>query len=193
MLVPGAQVCLEDFQQRMGKRKTRYSLVGVKKGDILINMDSQAPNAAVREALESETLQLPGMRELQIIKPEKTYGGSRLDFYVEDMDGRKGFIEVKGVTLEEEGIAKFPDAPTERGIRHIEELIKAKEEGYIPYILFVIQMKGVTQFMPNDVTHPAFGDALRRAGKAGVELLAYDCRVTENSMELADPVSVKLK
>ena len=192
LLLPGTEVYLEDFAERMGKRKMRYSLVAVRKQELLINMDSQAPNQAVKEALLDGRLQLPGMKPLVSVKPEKTYGNSRLDFYVEDQAGQKGFMEVKGVTLEEKGIARFPDAPTERGIKHVEELVKAHQAGYHSYILFVIQMKGISQFEPNDRTHAAFGESLRAAQRAGVQLLAYDCCVTEDSMSLAEPVKVEL-
>ena len=192
LLIPEAEVYLEDFQNRMGNRKMRYSLIGVKKGDLMINMDSQAPNRVVKEALQSGSLQLPEMGKPERIRAEKTYGNSRLDFYVEDQEGKKGFIEVKGVTLEEEKTARFPDAPTLRGIKHIEELIRAKEEGYCAYILFVIQMKGVLRFEPNDRTHREFGDALRRAKEAGVHLLAYDCRVVQDCLELEDPVEIRV-
>lgn len=192
LLVPGAKVYLEDFSGRMGTRKLRYSLIGVDKGKIRINMDSQAPNQAVKEALLEGRLPLPGMGRPELVRGERTYGSSRLDFYVEDGEGSRGFIEVKGVTLEEKGIVRFPDAPTQRGVRHVEELIGACGEGYRAYILFVIQMKGVLHFEPNDKTHPEFGEALRKAEREGVVLLAYDCRVTKDSMVLDAPVDIKL-
>jgi len=193
LLIPGAHVYLEDFSGRMGDRKTRWSLISVEKGDMLINMDSQVPNHVAKEALESGKLCLPGMSGLAAVQSEKTFGASRLDFYVEDQNGAKGLMEVKGVTLEEEGVAKFPDAPTERGVRHIETLIRAAGEGYRSYILFVIAMKGVRLFMPNDRMHRAFGDALRKAEKAGVTVLAYDCKATANSLELGRPVELCLE
>lgn len=192
LLVPGAEVYLEDFAGRMGKRKLRYSLVGVKKGGLMINMDSQAPNQVVKEALIQGKLRLPGMEPLILVKGEQTCGDSRLDFYVEDQKGQTGLAEVKGVTLEEHGIVRFPDAPTQRGVKHIEELIKARSQGYLTWIIFVIQMKGIAFFEPNDITHPQFGEVLRKAAAAGVGLLAYDCHVTENSMVLADPVEIRL-
>lgn len=191
LLIPGVQIYLEDFAGRMGKRKMRYSLTGVVKGNQLVNIDSQAPNMAVKEALLSGKIQLPGMGGLTTVKGEHKYGSSRLDFYVEDETGCRGLIEVKGVTLEVDGIARFPDAPTERGIRHIEELIAAAEE-YKVFIIFVIQMKGICAMMPNDETHKAFGDALRRASKAGVHVMAYDCNVTEDCMELDGMIPVVL-
>lgn len=192
LLVPGAEVYLEDFMDKMGTRKMRYSLVGVKKGSLMINMDSQAPNQVVKEALAQEKLRLPGMERLILVKGEQICGDSRLDFYVEDQKGQSGLAEVKGVTLEEHGIARFPDAPTQRGVKHIEELIKARSQGYLVWIIFVIQMKGISFFEPNDTTHLEFGDALREAAASGVGVLAYDCHVTENSMVLADPVEIRL-
>lgn len=193
LLVPGAEVYLEDFEGRMGTRKMRYSLIGVKKGGLMINMDSQAPNQVAQEALAAGTLRLPGMGQLILIKGEQTYGDSRLDFYVEDDQGNSGFLEVKGVTLEEGGVTRFPDAPTQRGVKHIGELVKAQSQGYRAWVLFVIQMKGISSFEPNDDTHPEFGEALRQAAASGVGLLAYDCRVTEDSLALADPVDIRLE
>ncbi|MEG0157524.1 MAG: DNA/RNA nuclease SfsA, partial [Anaerovoracaceae bacterium] len=160
LLLPGAEIYLEDFAGRMGTRKLRYSLISVKKGETLINMDSSAPNKVVGEALSQGKLILPGMEELVKVKPEQTFGNSRFDFFVEDKTGKKGYIEVKGVTLEVEGIARFPDAPTVRGIKHIEELMVAADQGYGAYLIFVIQMEGISSIEPNDETHKAFGDAL---------------------------------
>lgn len=185
LLVPGATVFLEESQNPA--RKTKYDLVGVKKGDLLINMDSQIPNYAVKEWLEQGDL----LGELDSIRQEVKYGNSRFDLYAETGD-RKIFIEVKGVTLEEEGIARFPDAPTERGIKHIQELIKCRKDGYEAYLIFVVQMKGVRLMEPNDRTHKAFGDALRAAYKEGVQILAYDCQVTKDSICLDQPVEVRL-
>ncbi len=192
LLIPGTTVYLEDFDGRMGTRKMRYSLIGVEKGDVLINMDSQAPNKVCEEALLSGLLQLPGMGTLVDVKREKTYGGSRFDFRVEDADGQIGWLEVKGVTLEEDGVARFPDAPTERGVKHVEELIGAVEEGYKGYVLFVIQMPTITHFEPNDKTHKAFGDALRKAAKAGVHVLAWTCQVGEDALALKAPAKIIL-
>lgn len=192
LLIPGTEVYLEDFSERMGSRKLRYSLIGVNKQGMMINMDSQAPNQAAREALVCGRLFLPQMKGLTEVKGEQVFGSSRLDFYVKDENGAEGFVEVKGVTLEENGIAKFPDAPTKRGIKHIRELILAKKQGYYAYLLFIIQMKGTTVFQPNDRTHAAFGDSLREAEKAGVSLLAYDCMVTKDSMILDQPVPIEL-
>lgn len=186
LLLPDAEVYLE--KSGNPQRKTAYDLIGVKKEELLINMDSQAPNKAVKEWLEEEAY----FKHVTFIKPECKYGNSRIDFYLETEEGRKIFIEVKGVTLEEEGIARFPDAPTERGIKHIQELQQAVAEGYEAYILFVIQMKEIRQFEPNDRTHQAFGDALREAQKHGVSILAYDCVVTRDSMRLDSPVKVQI-
>lgn len=185
LLTPGAQVYLERAENL--NRKTLYDLVAVQKGERLINMDSQAPNQAVKEWLEEGIL----FPDVDLIKPEKTYGASRFDFYIET-PAEQIFMEVKGVTLEEDGIVRFPDAPTERGIKHIEELIAATKAGYQAYLLFVIQMKQVRYFAPNDVTHPAFGEALRRAQAAGVHLLAYDCVVTADEMRIDEPVEIRL-
>lgn len=188
LLVPDTVVYLEDFIYRQGKRKLLYDLIAVRKGDLLINMDSQAPNKAAKEALENGSIKLPGMSELTIIRPEKVYGDSRFDFYIEDKNGEKGFIEVKGVTLENDGIASFPDAPTERGVKHLNELVKAAENGYHSYVLFVIQMSGMKLFTPNDATHMEFGDTLRYAAERGVHILAYECSVSPDSMEITNSV-----
>ena len=196
LLVPGATVYLEDFNGRMGSRKMRFSLIGVEKvtdeKTILINMDSQAPNKVVKEALEDGKLQLPGLDKLSEIKWEAKYGDSRLDFYVKDINGKEAYAEVKGVTLENEGLASFPDAPTERGIKHLYELLKAKEEGMEAYAIFVIQMKGVTSFSPNDERHKAFGDALRDVASKGVHVLAIDCIVMGDTLTVDKPIRIKL-
>ena len=168
-------------------RKTKLDLIGVEKGQYLINMDSQAPNAAVKEWLQAGNL----FSENAKVFSEKTYGESRFDFYIEDGE-RKAFIEVKGVTLVENGVCRFPDAPTERGVKHIRELIKCMEEGYEAYILFVIQMSPVKYLEPNDKTHKTFGDALREAAKKGVHVMARDCFVTIDSMEIMNEVEVRL-
>lgn len=183
LLVEGAAVYL----QKSGnpERKTKFDLIAVEKGDLLINMDSGAPNKAAREYLEKI------FGNEAVIRPEKTYGASRIDFYVETAS-EKWFVEVKGVTLEEKGHAFFPDAPTERGIKHINELCNAVKEGYKACILFIIQMKGIKDFAPNDVTHPAFGEALRKAAKSGVVIKAVDCLVTPYSMTADREIEVKL-
>jgi sugar fermentation stimulation protein len=153
-------------------------------------MDSQAPNEAVKEWLKvGEEHEFFG--KITSVRPETTYQNSRFDFYVE-CDERKIFIEVKGVTLENEGEVRFPDAPSERAVKHVEELVKAREDGYEVYVLFVIQMKGVKYFMPNDKTDLKFARALWEARKQGVKVLAYDCLVTENSMKIDEPIPVYL-
>lgn len=176
LLFPGAKVWLE-LSEKEG-RKTAYDLILVEKEGRLINIDSSAPNRTAREYLK----QL--FPQAKTIRAEVPYRESRLDFYVEDGD-RRIFVEVKGVTLEEGGVARFPDAPTERGIKHLKTLEAAVAEGYEGMVLFVIQMKGVRYFTPNDQTHPAFGSALRHAFSAGVKILAVDCIVTEED-QIAD-------
>lgn len=192
LLLPDSNVYLEDFSDNPRNRKLMYDLIAVEKGDLLINMDSQAPNKVVREALENGVIQLPEIGRLTLIRPETVFGDSRFDFYIEDENGKKGFIEVKGVTLENDGIAAFPDAPTERGVKHINELIAAKNSGYSAYILFVVQMSGMKYLIPNDDTHKAFGDALRYAHSCGVNVLAYECKVEPNRLEVTGEISVKL-
>ena len=154
-----------------------------------------APNQIVKEWLQAEEGQSkakPLFTDITYIKPECKYHDSRIDFYIETQDGKKIFLEVKGVTLEEEGVARFPDAPTERGIKHMLELQKAVLEGYEAYILFVIQMKGVQYFEPNDRTHPQFGETLRQVKDAGVGVLAYDCLVTPEELTLELPIAIHL-
>ncbi len=190
LLVEGATVYLTKSDNP--NRKTKYDLVAVEKqrknGEILlINMDSQVVNAAAEEWLEKGEL----FGKDAIIRREVTYKKSRFDFYIETGE-RKIFLEVKGVTLENDGIALFPDAPTERGIKHINELITCCKESHEAYILFVIQMQGVTEFSPNDITHKSFGDALRRAEKSGVKIMAMDCNITPHSIEINKPVKIAL-
>jgi len=189
LLVPGATVYLE--KARNPARRTAYSLVAVQKGDRLINMDSQAPNRVLEEALRGG-LVLPGMRGAALrIRREVVFGGSRLDFALEDAAGEV-MAEVKGVTLERDGVALFPDAPTQRGVRHLGELERAVERGMRACAVFIVQMQGMRRFSPNEETHPEFGAALRRAQKAGVAVCAYNCRVTPGSLVLKDPVEVRL-
>ena len=168
-------------------RKTRWDLIAVEKGCRMVNMDSQVPNKAVKEWLEAGNL----FRDVIIIRPEYTYGNSRIDLYVE-AEGRRILIEVKGVTLEEDGVVRFPDAPSQRAVKHVTELRQAAEDGYEAYIFFVIQMKGVRYFTPNTDTHPQFAEALEEATKAGVKLLAYDCEVTQESIVVSQEVPVVL-
>lgn len=185
LLVPGATVWLEESPNP--SRKTKFDLIAVEKGDQLINMDAQAPNKVFGEWAAAG-----GFREgLTLLRPETTYRSSRFDFYWESSKGR-GFVEVKGVTLEEDGVVRFPDAPTLRGVKHLDELVKAHEAGYEAAVCFVIQMENVRWFAPNDVTHPEFGQALRRAAQAGVEILAMDCAVTPQSLTMGKPVPIRL-
>ena len=189
LLVPDATVYLSVSDNP--ERKTKYDLIAVEKvterETLLINMDSQAPNEAAYEWICSGGI----FGEHVKAKREVTYGDSRFDIYAESGD-RRAFVEVKGVTLEEGGVASFPDAPTERGIKHVRELASAMSDGYEAYILFVIQMKGVHTFMPNDVTHKAFGDALREAADLGVRILACDCSVTPEEMKIDKPIKIEL-
>ena len=189
LLVPDSTVYLAVSDNP--ERKTKYDLIAVEKetarGNIMINMDSQAPNSAAYEWMSSGGYFGEGVT----VRREVTYGKSRFDLYIEQGE-RRAFVEVKGVTLENDSVASFPDAPTERGIKHVNELVSAFEDGYEAYILFVIQMKGVHTFKPNDETHKAFGDALRHAAESGVKILAYDCAVSPNEMVVDAPVEVKL-
>ena len=169
------------------KRKTKYSLIAVEKGKLLVNMDSQAPNKVVGEWL----LEQEPFGKVKLLKPECTYGSSRFDFYLET-EAEKFFIEVKGVTLEEDGVVRFPDAPTERGVKHLQELCACKEAGYKAAVIFVVQIEGMQYFEPNDKTHPQFGEALRQAQSAGVEVLAYECKVTPDSLVIDKAIPVKL-
>lgn len=186
LLVPGYEVILEEGQNP--SRKTRYDLISVCKEGRWINMDSQAPNKAAEEWL----LKGGFFPEDVSVYRERKYGNSRFDLYIES-PVRKAFMEVKGVTLEEENVVRFPDAPTERGVKHVRELIQCMEEGYEAYLLLVIQMKDVRYFQPNWNTHPEFGMVLRKAASAGVRILAYDCLVGESSMEIRDPVTIDLE
>ncbi len=184
LLAKGARVYLEKSDNP--GRTTAYDLVAVEKGKRMVNMDSQAPNKAVGEWLLEREL-FPG---LVSVHPETSYGNSRFDFYVET-SSEKIFIEVKGVTLEEDGVVRFPDAPSDRAVKHVEELIRAKKDGYRVFVLFVVQMEGVRYFSPNYGTHREFAETLCRAKEAGVEILAYDCMVTADSMRINRPVPVK--
>lgn len=167
-------------------RKTPFDLVKVRKGDLLVNMDSNAPNKVFREYIPK----LFG--DVVKIKPEYTYGKSRIDFLVETEQDKK-LIEIKGVTLENDGIVRFPDAPTERGIKHIHELIEAKKAGFDCYIAFIVQMEGMREFRPNWDTHPAFGEALIEAQNNGVKILALGCTVTETDLDITYKIPVILE
>ena len=184
LLVPGAEVFCQHFDSTA--RKTQYDLICVRKGPYLINMDSQAPNAAVKEWLLSG-----GLGPITNLRPETVHGDSRFDFYFQK-DGKPCFLEVKGVTLEKQGICAFPDAPTQRGAKHLRGLQRAAQDGFGAYVLFVIQMKPVRFLHPNDATDPDFGSALRQAAAAGVRVLAVDCFVSPAEMRIADFVEVRL-
>lgn len=190
LLIPGVTVYLYVSDNPL--RKTKYDLIAVEKkrdgkAPLLVNMDSQVPNTVAHEWLRNCGL----FSENAVFRREVTYGKSRFDFYIEDGE-RKAFLEVKGVTLENDGVASFPDAPTERGVKHINELCGCVQNGYEGYVLFVIQMKEISVMTPNDITHKAFGDALRAAEKLGVKILAVDCVVTPDSITGDKPVEVIL-
>jgi len=183
LLLPGAKVFL--CRASDPRRKTRYDLVAVEKEGRIINIDSQAPNKAAGEYLRSRYPEA-------LLRPEYRHGDSRLDFYMEHPERGPVFIEVKGVTLFVEGEARFPDAPTQRGAKHLRELMDCVKEGHEAWALFVIQAKGIRSFSPNEKTDPAFAKALREAAKAGVRILALDCLVEADRMEIQDPVPVRL-
>ena len=189
LLVPDAKVYLEKSDSP--GRKTAYDLIGVDKGALYVNMDSQAPNQAALEWLTDGGFEKAlGIRPEQV-RREVTYGQSRFDLAF-TLRGKPAFMEIKGVTLEENGIAMFPDAPTQRGVKHLEELSKAVEDGFAAYVLFVIQMKGITCFCPNHKMHREFAQALARARKAGVTVMAYDCLVKEDGFLLDQSVRVEI-
>lgn len=193
LLLPGVKVWLEESANPA--RKTKYDLIAVEKeresGPLLINMDSQAPNRVFGEWAAAGGLGFVPT----LLRPEMTYGNSRFDYYWEFSEEgglRRGFWEVKGVTLEEAGAARFPDAPTLRGVKHLEELAAAREAGYEAGVCFIVQMEGMDRVEPNDATHPEFGAALRRAARAGVEVLALECRVEPGRLEAGGKVPVRL-
>lgn len=184
LLVPGAKVWCQRSENPA--RKTKFDLICVEKGPYLINMDSQAPNKAVQEWLLGG-----GLGQIRDLRPETVHGDSRFDFAFQK-DGKQCYLEVKGVTLEDGGICAFPDAPTERGAKHLRGLQRAVTEGCVCYALFVIQMRPVLYLHPNDATDPVFGKALREAAAGGVHVLAVDCQVTPNSMTVGQTVEVRL-
>lgn len=201
LLVPGCRVVLEFHPKaKEMKRKTEYDLIAVYKGELLINMDSQAPNQAALEWIrekEAKGISLENVGIPTNVRREVTHGDSRFDLAFQLKDEVTGtvtpaFMEVKGVTLEKDGNVFFPDAPTVRGVKHLNGLVQAKKDGFETFLLLVIQMKGIQKFYPNDETHKAFGDALRAAAAAGVHILAYDCNVTENSMNMDEKVEIGL-
>ncbi len=185
LLVPGATVYLEVSDKP--ERKTKYDLIAVEKGSLLINMDSQAPNKVVGEWIQNSGY----FGEVKLLRPEHTYGSSRFDFYLETAE-EKILIEVKGVTLENDGVVSFPDAPTERGIKHLRELSAALNADFSAYVIFVVQMSEAKYFTPNEENHPAFAEALREAVKSGVTPLAITCHVSEDSINAKDFIEIRL-
>ena len=185
LLVYGRTVWLEEGKNP--NRKTKYDLIAVDKDGLLVNMDAQAPNKVFAEWAQSGNF----VSGLTLLRPETTWGKSRFDFFWETGE-RRGFVEVKGCTLEEDGFCRFPDAPTERGVKHLNELAACMAEGYEAAVCFVIQMEGMKQFSPNDATHPAFGDALRAAHAAGVQVLAVGCHVEPDSLTITHAIPVVL-
>ena len=185
LLMPGARIWVQ--RNDNPSRKTALDLIAVEKAGKIVNVDSQIPNKVAEEWIREGNL----FESPRIVRPETRYGNSRFDLYLENAESRM-YVEVKGVTLEEDGVARFPDAPTLRGVKHIEELVRCREEGYRAGILFVIQMKGVRYLEPNDRTHPEFGEALRSAGQAGVEIYAVDCLVTPETIRADRMVAVRL-
>lgn len=185
LLIPNATIFVQEFDS--DKRKTKYDLISVYKGKRLVNIDSQAPNKVFYEWVKGGNL----FKGITLIKPEYKYKNSRFDFYIETATA-KTLVEVKGVTLEEKGVALFPDAPTERGLKHVIELRECIKDGYEAYIIFIIQMKDVLYFTPNIKTHKAFAEALTRAEKQGVKIIALDCQITKDSITARDFVDVKI-
>lgn len=183
LLIDGAKVYLAESGNPA--RKTKYDLVAVEKGRLLINMDSQAPNQVAAEYLPKL---LPG---LTLLRPETAFGSSRFDFYAEAA-GEKWFVEVKGVTLEQDGVALFPDAPTARGVKHLRELCRCVEQGYRACVLFVVQMAGMACFTPNAATDPGFSAALAEAARSGVRVEAIGCQVAPNSLSPGAEIPVNL-
>lgn len=185
ILTEGTKVYLQKSDNP--NRKTKYSLISAYKGPVLINIDSQIPNEIVYKSINSN--RIPELRNVDLLKKEVKYNNSRFDLYYEKKE-LKGFIEVKGVTLEIDGVSMFPDAPTERGTKHVLEMIEAKEKGYDNYIFFLIQMPDIKYFKPNEKMDPKFSSALIRAKEAGVNILAYNCKVTEDEIMLKDKVKL---
>lgn len=185
LLIEGVTVYVQKSDNPL--RKTKYDLITVEKNGMLINMDSQAPNKVFGEWVQHGCF----MSDVDLIKPECKYGNSRFDFYIEAGD-RKIFAEIKGVTLEENGVVMFPDAPTERGVKHIRELCECIKNGYEGYIFFIVQMEQYKYFMPNKVTHPEFAESLKIASKSGVNIKALNCTVTQDELKILNEVEIKL-
>lgn len=191
LLIRGAEVYLEYAPNRT--RKTDYSLITVKKGEKLFNLDSQIPNELVFQSLKNGTLKLPNIEgEFSVLRKEVTYKNSRFDIYGETIKGEKFFLEVKGVTLEQDGVVMFPGAPTTRGNKHLNELMIANLEGYHSFVLFIIQVEGIKYLKPHDEMDIQFSNSLRKASKSGVGILAYDCIVSTDGIEISQQVEVKL-
>lgn len=188
ILIEGTKVFLRE--ENNPNRKTRYDLIAAYKGDILINIDSQVPNKVVNEALLNKKIKK--LEKFNIINREKTFGKSRFDFMLSTDNDEKYYLEVKGVTLEQNGECKFPDAPTERGAKHILELIEAKKLGYGAGILFLVQLDNVKSFSPNDLTDPNFSSALRLANQNNVDIMVYNCSIGKNYIELKEEVDIIL-
>ena len=185
LLIPGATVIVQQWDK--ADRKTKYDLIGVYKGDRLLNIDSQAPNKVVLEWFKEKQ----PFGKMDLIKPECTFGKSRFDFYFETKKMR-AFAEVKGVTLERDGVFLFPDAPTQRGVRHLKELQQCLKDGCRAYVIFVVQADYAEYFTPNDKTHPEFGQALRAAKAAGVHIMTLECNVTPDSLTITHEIPVHL-
>lgn len=186
LLIPGCRVYVQ--HQPSPTRKTAYDLIAVEKGERLLNMDANAPNRIFGEYVQAGRF----LRGWSVIRPETTHGDSRFDFYLES-PGHRLFAEVKGVTLEDDGVMRFPDAPTERGVKHLEGLARCVQEGYEAWAVFVIQTENVRWMEPNRRTHPAFADAMRQAAQAGVHLLALDCHTEPDRLEICRPVEIRLR
>jgi len=185
LLLPGARIWVQ--RNDSPKRKTALDLIAVEKNGQVINIDSQIPNKVAEEWIRNGNLFSENVK----IFPETRYGNSRFDLYLEEGE-RRMYLEIKGVTLEENGVARFPDAPTKRGVKHIRELIVCRKAGYLAGILFIIQMQGICRLEPNDRTHPEFGEALRTAADAGVQIMAVDCLVTPDSIRADKEIEVRL-
>ena len=185
LLIPGAEIYLQ--KSKNPKRKTKFDLISVKKGNKLINIDSQAPNKVFYEWVKNSDL----FSNIKVFKPECKYRNSRFDCYIEYED-KKAFIEIKGVTLEDSGVLMFPDAPTERGVKHLNELYEALNEGYEAYVFFIIQMRDALYFTPNKVTHPEFASTLTKAKDAGVNVFSLCCNVSPDELEICEFVKVVL-
>lgn len=186
LLIPGCRVYVQ--HQPSPTRKTAYDLIAVEKGERLLNMDANAPNRVFNEYVRAGRF----LRGWSVIRHETTHGDSRFDFYLES-PGHRLFAEVKGVTLEDDGVMRFPDAPTERGVKHLEGLARCVQEGYEAWAVFVIQTEDVRWMEPNRRTHPAFADAMRQAAQAGVHLLALDCHTEPDRLEICRPVEIRLR